>query len=126
MQIYEKIKVIRQLNKITQTQLGKSFGLSKATISNFETGRVPVPQYVIILMRLLYNIDPEWLTDDNKDNFSERFYDKDTENSYISKKIFMEKFSQLTPVYQEFIKKNINELLEIQNLNKENARADSL
>ncbi len=124
MQIYEKIKVIRQLNKITQTQLGKSFGLSKATISNFETGRVPVPQYVIILMKLLYNIDPEWLTDDNKDNFSERFYDKDTENSYISKKIFMEKFSQLTPVYQEFIKKNINELLEIQNLSKENARAD--
>ena len=53
MDAYEKIRIIRQLSKQTQTEFGESLGLSKATISNFETGRVPIPNYVTILLKLL-------------------------------------------------------------------------
>lgn len=41
----KKIKVIRQLSDLSQEKFGQSMGLSKATISNFETERVPVPAY---------------------------------------------------------------------------------
>ena len=89
MNAYEKIRIIRQLSKLTQTEFGESMGLSKATISNFETGRVPIPNYVIILLKLLYNIDPEWLMNDDEEDLKKRFFDKsDSADSSIQSEFF--------------------------------------
>ena len=96
MDAYEKIRIIRQLSKQTQTEFGESLGLSKATISNFETGRVPIPNYVTILLKLLYNIDPDWLMNDDEEDLKKRFFDKNTTTENSMQSAFAEKFKKLS------------------------------
>lgn len=108
----EKIKVIRQLSKKTQTEFGESLGVSKATISNLETERVPIPGYIVLLLKLLYNIDPEWLQDDNQSDFEKRFYDKKVEGE-ISPEL-LEKFNLLQTPYKKLITRAIEECYQVQ------------
>ena len=102
MDAYEKIRIIRQLSKRTQTEFGESLGLSKATISNFETGRVPIPNYVTILLKLLYNIDPDWLMNDDEEDLKKRFFDKNTTTENSMQSAFTEKFKNLNQNYHYY------------------------
>ena len=114
---YEKIRIIRQLNKQTQTEFGNALGLSKASISNFETGRVPVPKYLQILLKLLYNIDPVWLMDDAQDDLSERFYEENNEADNSSLTEITKKYSNLSKPKQVFVMNCLDHLLEMQEEN---------
>lgn len=114
---YEKIRIIRQFNKQTQTEFGNALGLSKASISNFETGRVPVPKYLQILLKLLYNIDPVWLMDDAQDDLSERFYVENNEADNSSLTEIIKKYSDLSKPKQFFVMNCLDHLLEMQEEN---------
>lgn len=110
----EKIKVIRQLSRKTQTEFGESLGVSKATISNLETERVPIPGYIVLLLKLLYNIDPEWLQDDNQSDFEKRFYDKKAEGENNLSPELLEKFNLLQAPYKKLITRAIEECYQVQ------------
>ena len=114
MNSYEKIKIIRQLSKLTQTEFGESMGLSKATISNFETGRVPIPNYVAIMLKLLYNIDPEWLMDDSQEDLSKRFFDKQEPDDANLVSAITEKSKKLNTSYKKYLLRTIVELISLQ------------
>jgi len=111
----EKIKIIRQLSKKTQTEFGESLGVSKATISNLETERVPIPGYIVLLLKLLYNIDPDWLQDDNQSDFEKRFYDKNVKSESDISPDLLKKFNSLKSSYKKIITKAIEECYLVQN-----------
>ncbi|MBP3197531.1 MAG: helix-turn-helix transcriptional regulator [Butyrivibrio sp.] len=111
----EKIKIIRQLSKKTQTEFGESLGVSKATISNLETERVPIPGYIVLLLKLLYNIDPDWLQDDNQSDFEKRFYDKNVKSESDISPDLLKKFNSLKNSYKKIITKAIEECYLVQN-----------
>lgn len=114
MTAHEKIRIIRQLSKQPQTEFGNSMGLSKATISNIETGRVPVPKYVVILLKNLYNIDPDWLMDDEQEDISKRFYDQSSSDDSLMIRSITEKFNKLDSPKKIFISNCLEHLLEMQ------------
>jgi transcriptional regulator with XRE-family HTH domain len=114
MTVYEKIRFIRQLNKMTQTEFGDSMGLSKATISNFETGRAPIPAYVVTMLRLIYNIDPDWLFDETQEDFEKRYFIPEKGNTNSILLAYAEKFSRLDDSYRKIVMKLTDELLEHQ------------
>ncbi|WP_022757632.1 helix-turn-helix domain-containing protein [Butyrivibrio fibrisolvens] len=119
MNAYEKIRIIRQLSKLTQTEFGESMGLSKATISNFETGRVPIPNYVIILLKLLYNIDPEWLMNDDEEDLKKRFFDKSDSADSSMQSAFSEKFKKLSEPHKKYLMRCLEELILLQKMEEE-------
>lgn len=119
MNAYEKIRIIRQLSKLTQTEFGESMGLSKATISNFETGRVPIPNYVIILLKLLYNIDPEWLMNDDEEDLKKRFFDKSDSADSSMQSAFLEKFKKLSEPHKKYLMRCLEELILLQKMEEE-------
>ena len=119
MNAYEKIRIIRQLSKLTQTEFGESMGLSKATISNFETGRVPLPNYVIILLKLLYNIDPEWLMNDDEEDLKKRFFDKSDNADSSMQSAFTEKFKKLSEPHKKYLMRCLEELILLQKMEEE-------
>lgn len=119
MDAYEKIRIIRQLSKQTQTEFGESLGLSKATISNFETGRVPIPNYVTILLKLLYNIDPDWLMNDDEEDLKKRFFDKNTTTENSMQSAFAEKFKKLSEPHKKYLMRCLEELLLLQKMEEE-------
>ena len=119
MNAYEKIRIIRQLSKLTQTEFGESMGLSKATISNFETGRVPLPNYVIILLKLLYNIDPEWLMNDDEEDLKKRFFDKSDSADSSMQSAFTEKFKKLSEPHKKYLMRCLEELILLQKMEEE-------
>ena len=119
MDAYEKIRIIRQLSKQTQTEFGESLGLSKATISNFETGRVPIPNYVTILLKLLYNIDPDWLMNDDEEDLKKRFFDKNTTTENSMQSAFTEKFKKLSEPHKKFLMRCLEELILLQKMEEE-------
>jgi transcriptional regulator with XRE-family HTH domain len=114
MTAHEKIRIIRQLSKQPQSEFGNSMGLSKATISNIETGRVPVPKYVVILLKNLYNIDPDWLMDDEQEDISKRFYDQSSSDDSLMIRSITEKFNKLDSPKKIFISNCLEHLLEMQ------------
>lgn len=116
MNAYEKIRIIRQLSKLTQTEFGESMGLSKATISNFETGRVPIPNYVTILLKLLYNIDPEWLMNDDEEDLKKRFFDKSDSADISMQAAFSEKFKKLSEPHKKYLMRCLEELILLQKM----------
>ncbi len=119
MDAYEKIRIIRQLSKQTQTEFGESLGLSKATISNFETGRVPIPNYVTILLKLLYNIDPDWLMNDDEEDLKKRFFDKNTTTENSMQSAFTEKFKKLSEPHKKYLMRCLEELILLQKMEEE-------
>lgn len=109
MNAYEKIRVIRNLNKQTQTEFGESLGISKATVSNLEKEKVPIPPYIVILLKLLYNVDPEWLMDDTQSDFDKRFYDKSQDTDFFISPILIEQLKELRDPYLSVVIKMIQE-----------------
>ena len=51
--IAEKIKMLREKNKLTQTELAKSLGISRSAVNAYEQGiSTPSTQYVVELAQL--------------------------------------------------------------------------
>lgn len=109
MNAFEKIRLVRQLNKLTQTEFGDSLGISKATVSNLEKGKVPLPPYFVLLLKHIYNVDPKWLQDDSQEELDNRFYDKDREVENFEAKALCEKLLSLEEPYDVLAKNTIEQ-----------------
>ena len=117
MNSFEKIRVIRNLSKQTQTEFGESLGISKATVSNLEKGKVPLPPYVVILLKLLYNVDPDWLLDDSQSDFDKRFFEKDDNPDQAINPMSMDHLKALRSPYRELVLTTIEKFYEAQEKN---------
>ncbi len=61
MSIGERIKQFRKSIKKTQAEFGKTLGVGRDTMTNYEIGRVSPPDTFIQLLSTKYNISEEWL-----------------------------------------------------------------
>lgn len=61
MDIGERIIEIRKLKKISQEELASRIGITKSTVSGYETGRRNVPDRVITDICREYNVSEKWL-----------------------------------------------------------------
>lgn len=61
MEIFERIKKIREVLKISQTEFSEVFEVSQKTISNWETGRNEPPMEKLKKFAEIYNINIHWL-----------------------------------------------------------------
>ncbi|MEK5321813.1 helix-turn-helix transcriptional regulator [Paenibacillus sp. FSL L8-0644] len=57
----EKIKIIRKMNKLNQTEFSSIIGVSQGTLSELEKDKYRPSVETIIALKLNFNIDLEWL-----------------------------------------------------------------
>ena len=60
-----KLKLIRKTNNLTQAAFAQSIGISRGNLSGFELGKVSPTLLQLIVISLMYNIDKNWLIDEN-------------------------------------------------------------
>lgn len=108
MKFHEKLKLIRKINNLTQTEFANSIGLSRTNLANIELGKVSPTLMFINCVSLMYNIDKHWLMDDNNEDLSA------LNGSTNILSLIMEKYEQLDNKYKKFVENQINQLLELQ------------
>ena len=59
--IGERLKKIRQDEKMTQPDLAKLLGVEPPAISKYETDRVPIPQETIKQLSTIFNVSSDYL-----------------------------------------------------------------
>jgi transcriptional regulator with XRE-family HTH domain len=57
----ERVYLIRKHNNLTQTEFAYKLGLTHATISATETGKVPLTEANLRLICLTFNVNENWL-----------------------------------------------------------------
>ncbi|AZH31310.1 helix-turn-helix transcriptional regulator [Paenibacillus sp. M-152] len=57
----EKIKIIRKMNKLNQTEFSSIIGVSQGTLSELEKDKYRPSVETIIALKLNFDIDLEWL-----------------------------------------------------------------
>lgn len=109
MKFSEKLRLVRRTNNLTQVEFARSLGISRGNLSGLELGNVKPTQLFINCVSLMYNIDKNWLMDDNNHDLSAL----NGSSSLIFQ--IMEQYDQLNGPYKKFVETQIKELLEIQN-----------
>ena len=108
MKFSEKLRLIRKANNMTQAQFANTIGVSRGNLANIELGNVEPTQVFINCLSLMYNIDKDWLLDENNNDLSVL----NGSTGVIS--LIMEKYSQLDEVYKKFVEDQIVQLLKMQ------------
>lgn len=108
MKISEKIKLVRKANNLTQADFAASLGVSRGNLANIELGNVEPTQLFINCVSLMYNVDRNWLIDNNNNDLSA------LNASTNLVKLIKEKYDLLDDKYKIFVENQINELLKIQ------------
>lgn len=67
--IKDRIKEVRKANKLSQTDFGKSLGVSRDIIANLETGRVEPTELIKKSISNEFGISLEWLETGEGDMF---------------------------------------------------------
>lgn len=108
MNLPEKIKLIRKANNLTQAEFANSIGISRGNLANIELGNVSPTPIFVNCVSLMYNIDKNWLLDDNNCDLSV------LNGSTNMLSLIMEKYEQLDDKYKKFVENQILQLLEMQ------------
>lgn len=101
----ERIKQIRKLNKLTQTEFGKRIGVAGNTVTNYEAGNREPSNSVITLICKEFGINEVWLRtgEGGEDNMYSNINEDDRFNINLAK---------LSTTENEFIKNGVNMLAE--------------
>lgn len=114
MELTEKLKLLRKANNLTQLEFANSIGISRGNLANIERGKVkPTPMF-INCVALTYNVDRNWLTDENNNDLSA------LNSSTNMASLIMERYNVLDDAYKTFVENQITELLEIQKKKEHN------
>lgn len=108
MKFCEKLKLIRKANNLTQIDFANSIGISRGNLANIELGKVEPTQVFINCLSLMYNIDKNWLLDDNNNDLSA------LNGSTNILTLITEKYERLDDKYKKFVESQITQLLELQ------------
>ena len=110
MSINQRVKEIRQTLNLSQAKFAKELSISNGYIAGIELEHNNVNERLVKLICFTFHVDENWLKTGEGDMFSKQ-------SSQLSE-LASTAFVELKPLYQEYILKQIDLLLEIQN--KEN------
>lgn len=100
-----RIKELRNLLGLTQTEFGNKIGIKTSSLSDMERSQARVTQRTIISICSVFNVNENWLKTGEGEIFNRM--DKNYEE-------FFSIFKNLTPVLQDFLIKVANDLLDTQ------------
>ncbi|WPK10740.1 helix-turn-helix transcriptional regulator [Lysinibacillus louembei] len=103
----QRVKEIRLALNLSQAKFATAIAISNGYIAGIELGNRKVNDRLIKLICSTFNVNENWLKNGEGDMFK---------NPADTKfEMAMNVFKELNPDYQEFVLKQIDELLKIQN-----------
>jgi len=99
-----RLKQLRKILKINQTNFAKQLGITQTAYSMIENGNNPLSDRYIKVICSAFNVNENWLRTGNGDMFFSSPYEKE----------FTEVFSNLAPVTQQYLLLMAKELLNTQ------------
>lgn len=106
MSINQRVKQVRQTLNMSQAKFAKALSMSNGYIAGIELEHNKVNDRIIKLICFTFNVSEEWLKTGDGSMFNEQ-PNQLAEQAYAT-------FKELKPEYQEYILKQIVQLLEIQ------------
>ncbi|NOW87956.1 transcriptional regulator with XRE-family HTH domain [Clostridium beijerinckii] len=108
MNVNQRIKQVRQELKLSQAKFAKAISISAGYLASIELENRAVNERIIRLVSVTFSVSETWLKSGIGDMFRAKLnYTQLDEVAYI--------FQQLKPEFQEYVLKQIKELLELQN-----------
>ncbi|GLC88752.1 helix-turn-helix domain-containing protein [Lysinibacillus piscis] len=105
--INQRVKQIRTALNLSQAKFATAISISNSHIAGIELEHRKVNDRIIRLICITFNVNENWLKSGEGDMFK---------NPADTKfEMAMNVFKELNPDYQEFVLKQIDELLKIQN-----------
>lgn len=100
-----RIKELRNLLNLSQTEFGNKIGLKTSSVSDIERSQAPVTERTIISICSVFNVNDKWLKTGKGEIFN-------TKKNYDE---FFSIFKNINPVLQDFLIKVAKDLLDTQN-----------
>lgn len=105
--INQRVKEVRQALELSQAKFAKALSMSNGYIAGIELGHNRVNDRIIKLICFTFHVSEQWLRTGDGSMFCEK--------SDEAAKLAFAAFNELKPVYQDYVMKQIDLLLEIQN-----------
>ena len=105
--INQRIKEVRTSLGLSQLKFAKAIGMTDGFIAGIESEKRTVNDRLIILICNVFDVEETWLKTGEGNMF--------VEHPERLLELASSSFSQLTPQYQEFVLKIIDQLIEMQN-----------
>ena len=74
MSVNSRFRQFRTSLGINQVELADNIGVKQAAISNYEKEDTPIPDYILIILKLKYNLNESWLRNNEGEMFSSKDY----------------------------------------------------
>lgn len=107
MSINQRVREVRKTLDMSQAKFAKALSMSNGYIAGIELEHNKVNDRIVKLLHFTFNVSEEWLKTGEGAMFNE-------EPDPIME-LASSTFRKLKPIYQEYILKQIDQLLEIQN-----------
>jgi len=108
MTVNERIKEIRHTLNISQREFAQAVYVSYGYLSEVETGRKEVKDRLIHLISSAFSVNKHWLLTGEGRMFNSTPEEKMERMTSL--------FNELYPEYQDFVLRQIDELIELQNM----------
>ncbi|WP_238600756.1 helix-turn-helix domain-containing protein [Metasolibacillus meyeri] len=105
--VNQRVKQVRLALNLSQAKFATAISISNGYIAGIELGNRKVNERIIKLICATFNVNEVWLKNEEGDMFN-----SPTDIKFETAMIF---FKELNPEYQDFVLKQIDALLEIQN-----------
>ena len=96
----------RNKAKLSQEKLAEKFGCDRSSISNMETGRIPLSPAMMMAYNTFLNVDMNLLKELTSDQKNTRGREKLNKKFKIAEKLASYERKELSPTLQSLIKKN--------------------
>jgi len=111
MSVSKRIKEIRQGLRISQREFAKAIYVSYGYLSEIETGQKEANDRLIHLISSAFSVNKHWLLTGEGRMFNSTSEEKLEKVTNL--------FNELYPEYQDFVLRQIDELIELQNIKYE-------
>ena len=118
MSVNQRIKQVRQALNISQAKFAKAISISNGYIAGIELENRNVNDRIIKLICITFNVNENWLRTGKGDMFNE--------STNQMAEIALSTFRELKPDYQNYVLKQIDHLLELQQKEKEKNIEDEI
>jgi len=108
MTINERIKEIRHILNISQREFAQAVYVSYGYLSEIETGHKEVKDRLVHLISSAFSVNKHWLLTGKGRMFNSTPQEKMEKMTSL--------FNELYPEYQDFVLRQIDELIELQNV----------
>lgn len=106
MSINQRVKEVRQALNLSQAKFAKALSMSNGYVAGIELEHNNVNDRIVKLICFTFNVSEQWLKTGDGSMFNE------TPNHLVE--LASSSFRELKPEYQEYVLKQIEQLLEIQ------------